>query len=274
MENCIDKPTPLNIPLLTPELVIPCTTEEHAEYRRVIGEMMYLQTMTRPDLAQACSFLSQFLESPLKWHLMELRRMIRYISATADRRLVYGGPHKAPKGLAAGELVCYVDSSWESKRSISGHIVFRCGGPIIWSSRKQKMTTASTAEAEIVAASEATKSVLALRLILRDIGMEVKGPTTIFEDNQAAIYFANGEATPPRLKHIDLRENFVRDYVQSGEVRLAKIASADNCADLFTKPLPKETFAKHRDLMVTKTPDRVRIFPGETDTSEGEAQTK
>lgn len=85
----------------------------------------------------------------------------------------------------------------------------------------------------------------------------------MFEDNQAAIYFVNEEGVAPRLKHIDMRENFVRDYVQSGDIRLVKIASADNCADLFTKPLPKEVFAKHRDLMVTKAPDRLRIFPGE-----------
>ena len=268
LDKCSDKPTPLCIPKLTPELEEQCTKAEHAENCRVIGEVMYLQTMTRPDLAQACSFLSQFLEAPLKWHFMELRRMIRYIRATADRCLVYGGPHEAPKGLNHGEMVCYVDSSWESKRSVSGHIVYRCGGPIVWSSRKQKATALSTAEAEIVAASEATKSVLALRLILRDIGKEVKGPTVLFEDNQAAIYFAQNEATPPRMKHIDLREHFVRDYVQSGDVRLAKIASADNCADLLMKPLPKEGYSKHQDLMVTKVPNRVRKFPGEVKSPE------
>ena len=119
-----------------------------------------------------------------------------------------------------------------------------------------------------MAASEATKSVLALRLILRDIGKEVKGPTVLFEDNQAAIYFAQNEATPPRMKHINLREHFVRDYVQSGDVRLAKIASAENCADLFTKPLPKEGYSKHQDLMVTKVPNRTRKFPGEVKSPE------
>ena len=122
-----------------------------------------------------------------------------------------------------------------------------------------------------MAASEATKSVLALRLILRDIGREVIGPTVLFEDNQAAICFAQNESSPPRLKHIDLREHFVRDYVQSGDIRLAKIASADNCADLFTKPLTKDAFGKHRDLMVTKVPERNRKFPGEVKSPENSA---
>ena len=119
LDKCSDKPTPIHIPKLTPDLQEACTKEEHVEYRRVIGEVMYLQTMTRPDLAQACSFLSQFLEAPLKWHLIGLRRMIRYIRGTADRCLVYGGPHEAPKGLKLGDMVCYVDSSWESPRSVS-----------------------------------------------------------------------------------------------------------------------------------------------------------
>ena len=191
------KTTPLSIPTeLTPELVAPCTEDEHAEYRRVIGAVMYLQVMTRPDLAQACSYLSQFLEAPLKWHYVKMKRMIRYLQGTADRCLVYGGPYVAPKGLSQGEMFGYVDSSWESRRSTSGFILYRNGGPIAWCSRKQKSTALSTAEAEIMAASEATKSVMAIRLILRDIGREIKGPTVLFEDNQAAIYFAQNKGTP------------------------------------------------------------------------------
>ena len=120
-----------------------------------------------------------------------------------------------------------------------------------------------------MAATQAIQTVLALRQILRDIGKEIKEPTVLFEDNQAAIYFAHNEAVPPRMKHIDLREHFVRDHVQSGDVRFAKIASEDNCADLFTKPMPMEGYGKHRDLMVTKTPNRIRKFPGEVKDPEG-----
>ena len=105
-------------------------------------------------------------------------------------------------------------------------------------------------------------------MILQDIGREIKGPTVLFEDNQAAIYFAQNEGTPARMKHIDVREYFVRDHVLAGDVLLAKIGSADNCADLFTKPMPKEGFSKHRDIMVTKAPKCVRTFPGEVKSPE------
>jgi hypothetical protein len=272
LPECREKSTPLSIPMnLTTEQQESCTEEEHAEYRRIIGAVMYLQIMTRPDLAQACSFLSQFLEAPLKWHYVEMKRMIRYIRGTADRCLVYGGPYVPPKGLSQDEMFGYVDSSWESRRSTSGFILFRNGGPIAWCSRKQKSTALSTAEAEIMAASEATKSILAIRLILRDMGKEIKGPTVLFEDNQAAIYFAQNEGTPARMKHIDLREYFVRDHVLAGNVTLAKIASADNCADMFTKVMPKDGYCKHRDLTATKVPKSIRNFPGEVKSPEENA---
>jgi hypothetical protein len=114
-----------------------------------------------------------------------------------------------------------------------------------------------------MAASEATKSVMAIRLILRDIGKEIKGPTVLFEDNQAAIYFAQNEGTPARMKHIDVREYFVRYHVLAGDVLLAKIESADNCADMFTKIMSKDGYCKHHNLLVTKVPKSIRNFPGE-----------
>jgi hypothetical protein len=74
--------------------------------------------------------------------------------------------------------------------------------------------------------------------------------------------------TPARMKHIDIREYFVRDHVLAGDVLLAKIRSADNCADLFTKPMPKEGFSKHRDLILTMVPKYIRTFPGEVKSPE------
>jgi hypothetical protein len=47
-----------------------------------------------------------------------------------------------------------------------------------------------------------------------------------------------------RAKHIDLREHFVHDAVprQAKVLKLEAIASADNVADLLTKPLSKAPF--------------------------------
>ena len=58
----------------------------------------------------------------------------------------------------------------------------------------------------------------------------------------------------------------------AGDVLLAKLASADNCADMFTKVMPKDGYCKHHDLMVTKVPKSIRKFPGEVERPEETAR--
>ena len=65
----------------------------------------------------------------------------------------------------------------------------------------------------------------------------------VFEDNATAISWSEGAVGgSDRAKHIDLREHYVHDAVAQGVLKLVKVPSADNLADLFTKPLPKDRF--------------------------------
>ena len=45
-----------------------------------------------------------------------------------------------------------------------------------------------------------------------------------------------------RAKHIDLRQHYVHEAVQAKTLKLEVIASADNVADILTKPLPQASF--------------------------------
>ena len=48
------------------------------------------------------------------------------------------------------------------------------------------------------------------------------------------------------LKHIDLREHFVHEALQSKLIQLKSIKGEDNVADILTKPLLKAKFIKLR----------------------------
>ena len=51
---------------------------------------------------------------------------------------------------------------------------------------------------------------------------ETQGPTTIFCDNQGAVSLAHQDGHHPRrLRHVEIRHYFVRDYVQNGEVNVS-----------------------------------------------------
>ena len=54
-------------------------------------------------------------------------------------------------------------------RSISEYAIFHMGGPIAWTSKRQKITARSTAEAEIYAIDEAVKHIIHLQNICKDL---------------------------------------------------------------------------------------------------------
>ena len=45
---------------------------------------------------------------------------------------------------------------------------------------------------------------------------------------------------------MELRYHYLRDMVHKGILELIKVATEDNVADVFTKPLAKRLFRKHK----------------------------
>jgi hypothetical protein len=136
----------------------------------------------------------------------------------------------------------YVDSSFGDAqldfKGTTGWIAMWKGGPISWKSKKQTIQSHSTAEAEIIAAVDATKEAKYLRMLFEDIGFAAHEPTVLLEDNAAAIIFSNGEGAPQRLRHMDIRRVALREDVNERVVQLIKIDGKANVADMLTKGLP------------------------------------
>ena len=84
--------------------------------------------------------------------------------------------------------------------------------------------------------------------------MSQVGSLPIIADNQATISFAQNSNTNPASKHIDLRMKFNEEKVAEKVVKLFYVASENNVADVFTKPLGKIKFTKFRDIMLAKVP--------------------
>jgi len=62
--------------------------EDITMYRKMVGSLIYM-TITRPDLSYAVGLVSQFMQSPRKPHLDAVRRILRYVKATAHYGLFY-----------------------------------------------------------------------------------------------------------------------------------------------------------------------------------------
>ena len=130
--------------------------ENSFPYREVIGALMYVSTGTRPDIAHAVNFLSQFNNCPDGRHRRAAKRILRYLKGSMDKGLVYRKDNKGLVGIA--------DADWGNsimdRRSYNGYSFILSGGAVSLCSRKQKTVATSSTEAEYMYLSEADKEAI------------------------------------------------------------------------------------------------------------------
>jgi hypothetical protein len=116
----------------------------------------------------------------------------------------------------------------------------------------------STYEAEIIAMNDATKALVgALRTIV-ELGLP-KETAILVGDNQASLGMAHGVAKSARSKHIDIRHFYVQEQCENKIITTQYIASADNRADLNSKPHANVAyFNRLRDSLHVMDPARFR----------------
>ena len=101
----------------------------------------------------------------------------------------------------------------------------------------QKPTALHTAEAEYYSASTAATEVLYIRDLLKRMGFTQRSLTMVYEDNNACIEWRNVIGGRERAKHIDIRKHFAHETIQNGHMRLVRISTASQLADILTKGL-------------------------------------
>jgi hypothetical protein len=145
----------------------------------------------------------------------------------------------------------FTDSDWMGsvvdRKSTSGYCFSLGSAMISWSSRKQGFVAQSTAEAEYIAASAASREAVWLRKLLSDLFRTELEPTVIHCDNQSCIKLTENPVFHDRSKHIEMRYHYIRDMIQRKFLSLQYVPTAEQTADIFTKPLPLIKFVYFRD---------------------------
>lgn len=208
------------------------------EYQSLIGSLMYLAVISRPDISHVVSRLSQFNSHPHAEHMQAAKYLLRYLVKHPGGKITY---------TKNGQNVfCFTDADWGcdscDRRSFSGFVMFLTNGAVAWESRKQSVVALSSMEAEYVALCQGAKEVIFTRSLLREMGFAeyVREPTSIYCDNQGANFMVRNPAVHKRSKHIDIKYHYIRDKYNEGSVDVEYIPSEENAADIFTKVLMKQ----------------------------------
>lgn len=234
MQDCKTAVTPMS-----KDNAIEDAKDVNVPYQQLVGSLMYLAVLTRPDISYCVSFLSQFNNCHNSTHWSWAKRVLRYLKLTKDLRLKYTADNESLKGFA--------DADWAGnpadRKSVTGYCFKLSGATISWESRKQTTVALSSTEAEYMALSEACKEAIYLRNLIREL-VDVDKCVSICSDNQSAIKLSANPVFHKRSKHIDVRHHFVREAVNEKQIEVKYLSTHDMPSDVLTKALCSEKHNK------------------------------
>ena len=237
-------------------------------YRSVIGGLLWFAIATRPDILYAVNVVAQFQQNPTSKAWTAVKRIMRYLNTTKTI-----GIEIDPQDIS---LTVYCDANHGDpalgdRLSVSGGAYYLGGSLVHWTCRKQRTPAHSATESELIAASEAVREGIWL-LRLGEV-MGTVGPIRVHIDNKAAIDIANAKGLTRRVKHIEIRDAYIRILRERGIVEVIQVPSLQNRSDVLTKAFSgPDAFIHARNMLMNMSIER-RESAGECcDTSSSRVQ--
>ena len=230
--------------------------EALTQCRKYIGQMKWLTTRTRPDIAACLGILASLMvrrPKEVKNHLVCLWRylwttkdhaMCTLPSPDAARKIVLDNSSEVrSSSVRDGPLSCssplivqtYCDASFApgGGRSRSRILVLLVdqktnrASALLWQSRRQTLTAMSAPEAEVVALSEALMPAIIIHESCRNIGLEVgPSPDVLFvvkTDSQVTLTQLRNESVTTRSRPFANKFNYARDMCYGTSVHPASV---------------------------------------------------
>ena len=204
-------------------------------YMSLVGGLLWLANMSLPLIAYPTSQLARFLTNPGPSHFQAALRVLLYVRQHGNQPLTF-----APN--PAMGLDTFVDSSWDTRFSVSGCMIFFHGCLFHWFSKMQKSVSLSSAEAEYFGAMMAARDVIFIRDILIDLGITLDGPSVIFSDSKSAVDMSVDPVAFKKTKHILRAAEFLRDLVAREVIALKHLPGKIMLADVLTKAVARAIF--------------------------------
>ena len=241
--------------ILPKELLNP---EQTKLFRGGLGLCLYL-AQDRPDIQEAVRVLSTFMGSPTIRAMSALKHLACYLKGTQDLGILLANcstgsvlrdnwqhVENMQEETGSFNLECYCDSNWAgckvSRKSTTSGMVFLNGNLILSMCKTQATVSLSSCEAELLAMTHMTAESIMIGNVCRfllKISSCVISPEfdfVVYTDSSSAKSIAQRRGVG-RLKHLDIRLLWIQRFVRERFLRLKKVNTIDNVADLNTKNL-------------------------------------
>ena len=211
-------------------------------FHKVVAMVLYLAKRTKPECLTAVSYLATRVNRCTVDDVEKLQRLVRYVHATRDDGVVLR------PGVMGVTVRLYVDASYgvhiDGKSHTGSCIVLGDVGAVHCRSSKQLIVTKSSTEAELVGLSDSANQAIHIRSFLLGQGYNM-GPIIVYQDNQSCIALVQrGRSGAERTRHIHIRYFWLKERVDTGEVRVEYLRSEEMYANVLTKPLQGAQFKR------------------------------
>ena len=129
-----------------------------------------------------------------------------------------------------------------NKKSTTGGAFFLGGRLVSWSSKKQDFTSQTIGEEEFVVVENNSKQVVWMKQMVKDIRIEINESIFIHCDNTSTVNMSKNLVLCSKTKYISIKYHMPREKFLEKEIRLQYVRTKEKITNVFTKPLPKETF--------------------------------
>jgi hypothetical protein len=211
----------------------------------IIGKARYCADKTRPDILLACSIIASNAQQPDNLTVKASRRLLEYLNCTVTLNLKLGGTDNNFKLFGFVDASC--DMGGDSKPQIG--LCFyanRTSGSFYSMSKKGSCVVSSSTEGEVYGIEMFCKINENIRLKWQEISDLYTEPTILYVDSQSAMMLTETLKQSSKVKHFNLRINYIREQINNRNVKLVYISGKLNVADMLTKPLVGTVFTTHR----------------------------
>jgi hypothetical protein len=121
------------------------------------------------------------------------------------------------------------------------------GGAAQSISRKQKLNTRSSTEAELVGADDAATMILWTKLFMEAQGYHIE-KNILYQDNKSTILLENNgkRSSSKHTRVFNIRYFFLTDQVEKGNLKIEYCPTTEMWGDFMSKPLQGKLFQKFK----------------------------
>ena len=166
-------------------------------FHTIVAKGLFLTKRARPDIMTAIAFLSTRVREPDEDDWKKLIRLLRYLKGTRDLHLTLQADDSSlVKWFGDASFAVHANM-----KSHTGGMLTLGSGGIVNVSRKQKLVTKSSMEAELVAGDDLSNAIIWTNYFLEAQGYDTKG-TILYQDNKSCMLLHNNGKASSSKGHV------------------------------------------------------------------------